>query len=135
MVVSFTLFVIAKMPCFSDPPLVIELDPPIVTALDVSPYNMISIVCNVTQPGALILTKEITWKGTSPSGRTQHLNHTGADMNITNVGLEDSSSISMLSVYTTSAGTWRFTCIASLDVPSDPLISLSETATATVKGN
>ena len=115
--------------------MVIELDPPIVTALDVSPYNMISIVCNVTQPAALILTKEITWKGTSPSWGTQDLNHTGTDMNITNIGLEDSSSISILSVYTTSAGTWRFTCIASLDVPSDPLISLSETATATVKGN
>lgn len=126
---------IAQIPCFSDPPLVIELQPPIITALDVYPYNIISIVCNVTQPAAVTLTKEIMWKQTSPSRGIQTLNHTGVNVNITNAGLEDSLSTSMLSVYTSSSGTWRFTCIASLDVPSDPLISLSETATATVKGN
>ena len=120
---------------FLEPPMIIEMDPPFVTVLDVSPYNKILIACNVTQPESITLTKRITWKETSPSGRVQILNDTGDNTNITYNGLDDSSSISMLSLHTTSVGSWRFTCTASLDVPGDPLIVQSETAIVTVKGN
>ena len=111
------------------------MDPPFITLLDVSPYNIILLVCNVTQPEAVTLTKKIVWKEVSPSGGVQILlNDTKSHTNITYDNLEDSSSISTLSMHTASAGTWRFTCNASLDVPGDPLIVQSETAIITVKG-
>ena len=110
------------------------MDPPILTVLDVSPYNFVLIHCNITQPETLTLTKSVMWKRTSPSGRVQTLNSTGTHTNITSYDLEDTSSLSVLSVYIASAGTWRFTCIASVDVPNDPLILHSETATVTAKG-
>ena len=120
---------------FLDPPLDIEMDPPFITALNVSPFNIIFLTCNITQPEAVTLTKQVTWIETSPSGRVRTLNDTGSITNITYAGLEDASSVSTLSMYTTSAGTWRFKCIASLDVPGDPLIVQSETAIITVNGN
>lgn len=120
---------------FLDPPLDIEMDPPFIAALDVSPFNIIFLTCNVTQPEAVTLTKQIAWIETSPSGRLRTLNDTGSITNITYAGLEDAFSVSTLSMYTTSAGTWRFKCIASLDVPGDPLIIQSETAIITVNGN
>jgi hypothetical protein len=110
------------------------MDPPFTILLDVSPYNIILLVCNVTQPEAVILTKKIVWKEVSPSGRVQVLNDTKPHTNITYNGIELSSSISILSMHAASAGTWRFICISSLDVPGDPLIVQSETAIITVKG-
>lgn len=110
------------------------MDPPFTTLLDISPYNIILLACNVTQPKAVTLTKKIIWKEVSPSGGVQILNGTKSHINITYDSLEDSSSISTLSTHAASAGTWRFTCNASLDVPGDPLIVQSETAIITVKG-
>ena len=110
------------------------MDPPFTTLLDISPYNIILLACNVTQPEAVTLTKKIIWKEVSPSGGVQILNDTKSHTNIAYDSLEDSSSISTLSTHTASAGTWRFTCNASLDVPGDPLIVQSETAIITVKG-
>ena len=117
-----------------DPSLIIQIDPPFTTLLNVSPYNIILLACNVSQPEAVTVTKKIVWKEVSPSGRVQILNDTKSHTNITYNSLEDSLSISTLSTHTTSAGTWRFTCNASLDVPGDPLIVHSETAIITVKG-
>lgn len=131
---ALILYVTAQTSPSLDPPLVIEIDPPFTTVLDASPYNLILLACNVTQPEAVTLTKNIVWKEISPSGRVQTLNDTISYTNITYDGLEVSSSISTLSKHTASAGTWRFTCTASLDVPGDPLIVQSETAIITVKG-
>ena len=111
------------------------MDPSILTVLDISPYNIVLIHCNITQPETVTLTKSVMWKRTSPSGRVQTLNNTGTNTNITHYDLEDTSSLSVLSVYIESAGTWRFTCIASVDVSDDPLVLHSETATVTAKGN
>ena len=110
------------------------MEPLVQTILDVSSFNTILIVCNVTVPQAVIVTNIITWRQASPSGTVQSLNHTGTDTNITYAGVGNSVSTSVLSLHSASAGTWRFTCSASLDLPNDPLIAHSETAEVIVKG-
>lgn len=56
------------------------------------------------------------------------------DTSITIIGLDSSTSTSVLSLPATLAGRWRFTCNASIQVPGDPLISYLQTAEVTVKG-
>ena len=116
------------------PTLAININPTTLTVLDVSPYNVISINCNVTQPPVVTISKTITWRQTSPSGVVQALSHDGTSTNITNSGLENSASTSQLSVYATAAGRWRYMCNASLSIPGDPVISYSQTAEVRVKG-
>ena len=114
--------------------MVINLNPTTLSVLDVSPYNLISINCNVTQPPTVTIPKTITWRQTSPSEVVQSLNHDGTNTNITSTSLENSVSTSQLSVYATAAGRWRYTCSGSLRVPGDPVIPYSQTAEVTVKG-
>ena len=114
--------------------MVINLNPTTLTVLDVSPYNIISINCNVTQPSIVTILKTITWSQTSPFEVVQSLSHDGTNTNITSNGLENSASTSQLSVYATAAGRWRYTCSGSLRVPGDPVISYSQTAEVIVKG-
>ncbi len=111
-----------------------EVTPTTLTVLDVPPYDVISITCNVTQPQVVNLSKRISWEQTSPSGAVQILNHNGVDTNITYVGLDQSASTGILSLYATLAGRWRYSCNASIQVPGDPVISYSQTAAVMVKG-
>ena len=119
---------------FLGPTLTIEVTPQLLTVLDVSPHNLIVIDCNVTQPLAVTTPKSISWRQTSPSGVVQSLIHDGVRTNITTTGLEDWTSSSQLSVYAAAAGSWRYTCSASLSVPGDPVISYSQAAEVAVKG-
>ena len=112
-----------------------DINPTTITVLDVSPFDVILLVCNVTQPSQVVnITTRILWTQTSSSGMVQMLNHNGVDTNITNASLSNSMSTSTLSLYATMAGRWRFTCNASMQVPGDPVISFSQTSEVTVKG-
>lgn len=117
-----------------DPALVIVLNATRIVVLDVSPYNLISLACNVTQPQPVNIVKSISWKRTSPSGTVQTLSHDGIATNVTNTGLVDPSSTSELSLYATSDERWRYTCSASIQVPGDPIISYEQTVEVIVKG-
>lgn len=119
---------------FLDPTLTVEVSPSTLTLLDVTPYNLILIDCNVTQPLAVITSKIIAWRQISPSGMVQTLNHNGVGTNITMTGSDNSATTSRLYVYATDAGHWRYTCSASLHVPGDPVISYSQTAVVIIKG-
>ena len=112
----------------------VEVSPSTSTLLDVTPYNLILIDCNVTQPLAVTTSKTIAWRQTSPDGVVQALNHDGISTNITMTGLDNSASTSRLSMYATAVGHWRYTCSANLLVPGDPVISYSQTAVVIVKG-
>ena len=119
---------------YIDPALVVQIDPTTLTVLDVPPYNLISIVCNVTQPQLVNISKQISWEQTSYSETVEILNHNGIDTNITSVGVGSSSSASILSLYATLEGRWQYTCNASIQVPGDPTISSSQAAEVLVKG-
>ena len=119
---------------FLDPTLTVEVSPSTSTLLDVTPYNLIMIDCDVTQPLAVTTSKTITWREISPSGMVQTLNHDGIGTNITMTGPDNSATTSRLSVYATAAGRWRYTCSANLHIPGDPLMSYSQTAVVIVKG-
>ena len=119
---------------FLDPTLTVEVSPSTSTLLDITPYNLILINCNVTQPLAVTTSKTIAWKQISPSGIVQTLNHNGVGTNITITGLNNSATTSQLSVYATASGRWRYTCSANLHVPGDPVISYSQTAVVIIKG-
>ena len=125
---------IVQLLCILGPTLVIEVNPTTLTVLDVSPYNTILIGCNVTQPLTVTTSKTINWMQTSPSEVVETLNHNGVSLNITTTGIEDSESTSRLSLYAPTAGTWRYTCSASIQTPGDPVITYSQTAQVTIKG-
>ena len=113
------------------PTIGVDVTPTSATLLDVFPYNVFTITCNVTQPEAVTVEKTIMWSWILPSGMMQNID---LNSNITNVRLENSTSTSELSVSTSSAGQWQFICTSNLKVPGDPVISSSATAEATVKG-
>lgn len=119
---------------FLDPTLTVAVTPSTSTLLDVTPYNLILIECNVTQPLTITTSKTISWSQISPAGVVQTLNHNGDSTNITMTGIDNSASTSQLSVYATAAGRWRYTCSANLQVPGDPVISYSQTAEVIIKG-
>ncbi len=114
--------------------MIVNINPTTSTVLDVSPYNLISINCNVTQSPTVTIPKTISWRQISPSEVAQPLSHDQTNTNITSNGLENSVSTSQLSVYAMTAGRWRYTCSGSLRVPGDPVISYSQTAEVIVKG-
>lgn len=118
----------------TDPALIVEVNPITQTVLNVAPYDTISILCNMTQPQEVAISKRVSWVQTSPSGVMQTLTHTGASIRITSRDLERPSSSSMFSLQATTAGRWSYTCNCSIQVPGDPIISYSQTAEVIVKG-
>lgn len=119
---------------FLDPNLTVEVTPSTLTLLDVTPYNLILIDCNVTQPLAVTTSKTVAWRQISPSGMVLTLNQDGVGTNITMTRLDNSATTSQLSMYANTAGRWRYTCSANFLVPGDPVISYSQTAIVIVKG-
>lgn len=104
------------------------------TVLNVAPYDVVSILCNVTQPQEVTVTKTVSWLQTSPSGVTQTLTHNGVTT-ISNRDLNGPSSSSVLSLQASTAGRWSYTCMSSLQIPGDPVITYSQTAEVIVKGS
>ena len=109
------------------------MTPTTISSLDVSPYNTIAISCSVTQPDSIIVSKMIEWRKMS-GVTTRTLTADGSSINITTGNLNQSTSASNLSVTENGAGTIMFTCLATLQVPGDPLVSYFETVTANIKG-
>jgi len=107
--------------------------PATISILDVSPYNTLVINCSVAQPDSVIVSKMIEWRKTS-GVTTQTLTADGSTINITTGNLNQSSTTSSLSVTAHSTGDTMYTCLATLQVPGDPLVSYSETAAVTIKG-
>lgn len=118
-----------------DPALVLEVNPITQTVLDVASYNVVSVVCNVTQPQEVNISKRISWDQTSPSGTMLTLNHDGININITDIDLDNSASASVLSLYATLAGRWSYACDSSIQIQGNPIISYSQSAEVIVKGN
>lgn len=112
----------------------VEVTPVTQTVLDVSPYNVILIVCNATQPQVVNVSKRISWEQISPSGTMLILDHNGINTNVSEVGLDYSTSTSTLSLYAISTGTWSYKCISSIQIPGDPVIAYSQIAEVVVKG-
>lgn len=115
------------------PVLDVSVTPATISILDVSPYNTLVVNCSVTQPDSVIVSKMIEWRKTS-GVTTQTLTADGSTINITTGNLNQSSSTSSLSVTANGAGNIMYTCLATLQVPGDPLVSYSETAAVTIKG-
>ena len=111
-----------------------ELSPSRLAILDLSPYNHVSLSCDVSQPQEVRKVKNVAWKATSPSGTVQTLSHNGATTNISSTGIVNASSFSELSLYATVAGRWRYTCSASIEVPGDPIIPFEKSSEVIVKG-
>ena len=112
----------------------VKVNPTTLTVLDVPPYDVISVMCNITRPHAVNISNRISWYQVSPSEAVQILNHSGTNTNITYSGLDSSVSSSVLSLHASLAGRWRYICNTSIEVPGDPIISYSQTAVVTVKG-
>ena len=104
------------------------------TVLDVTPYNVIVIMCNVTQPIVVNISKRILWEQVSPSGLTLALRHDGTITNITNIGVDRSTSSSVLTLLASSAGRWIYRCNSSIEIPGDPIIAYSQVAEVVEKG-
>lgn len=117
-----------------DPVLTVELYPTTLTVLDTSSYDTVILTCYVTQPQAVSVPKRIWWEQTSSSGTVQILSQNGINTNITTTGLESPASSSMLYLYASLPGRWRYTCKSSIQIPRDPVISYSQTTEVTVKG-
>ena len=112
----------------------VEVSPITQTVLNVAPYDIISILCNVTQPGEVTISKQVLWLQTSPSGLMQTLTSDGASTTIINRDLDRPSSSSLLSLLASTAGRWGYTCASSIRIPGDPVVSYSQTAEVIVKG-
>lgn len=133
-VASFTTLLFIYFYLVPDPTLVVLIDPVTLTVLDTPPYNLISVMCSVTQPPDVTVSKRISWQQTSPSGAVQALSHDGLNTNITDISLESAASTSTLSLYPTMAGLWKYTCRASIQIPGDSAISYAQNVSVNVKG-
>ena len=105
----------------------VKVNPTTLTVLDVPPYDVITVTCDITRPQAVNISNRISWYQVSPSEAVQMLN----SETDTYFGSESSS---VLSLHASLAGRWRYICNASIEVPGDPIISYSQAAVVTVKG-
>ena len=115
------------------PILEVVVAPTSVTVLDVAPYNTFTFTCTTTQPSSVTLSKTIEWRETR-NGVTEAIVGNGNSINITTAGLGSSATTTILSVRTDTASESIVSCVASLQVPEDPLISQSTSVQVTVRG-
>ena len=99
--------------------LIVQVQPSVLTVLDVAPYNVFSIVCTATVPSNVTSTKQFVWR----TGDTNLM--TDAGTAITSLYLNNATSTSVLTTNATISGTIPYTC----DVTA---ISSQSSATATV---
>ena len=117
-----------------DPSLMVLVNPITQRALDVTPYNKFSILCNASSPQEIFTSKAVIWTQESPDGVSQTVFHNGLSTNITYYNLSNASSASTLSTYGLSMGIWSYMCRFSLQIPGDPPVRYSESAEVVVKG-
>ena len=121
------------MPDSTAPILEVVVAPTSVIVLDIAPYNTFILTCTATQPSSVTLNKTIEWRE-SRNGVTQAIIEDGNSVNITTTGLHDPTTTSLLSVNADTAAESILSCVASLQVPEDQLISQSSNAPVTVIG-
>ena len=103
-----------------------QVQPSVVTVLDVMPYNTFSIVCTATLPVNVTAMKQFAWYlGSSGSG-TNLTSSTGTT--ITNLHLNNATSTSVLTTNASTPGSFFYTCVASV-------LSSQSSATATITVN
>ena len=126
---AFSVIVVLCFP-LTGPVLSVEVTPGAITVLDVSPYNLFSLLCTATQPSSITVSKTITWSETY-SGFT--LSDNGDTVNITTTDLGNTTT-SILSVRANESGALLFACNAKLEVSGDPVVMQSQAAGVTVRG-
>ena len=107
--------------------------PTSVIVLDIAPYNTFILTCTANQPSFVTLNKTIEWRE-SRNGVTQAIVDDGNSANITTTGLHNPTTTSLLSVKVNTAAESILSCVASLQVPEDELISQSSNAPVNVIG-
>ena len=82
---------------------------------NVAPYNTFSLTCTATVPQGVVSPKTFTWRrriGASTSGLTAITGNSSILINSTN--LDQPTSTSVLTVRETTAGDYRYRCMADL---------------------
>ena len=115
------------------PTLEVTVTPTSVTVLDVAPYNTFIFACTATQPSSVTFGKAIEWRETV-NEVTETIVGNGNSINITTTSLNSSTTTTILSVTTATVAENVISCVASLQVPEDPLISQSTSVQVTVRG-
>lgn len=106
------------------------MQPPVVTALDVLPYNTFTLRCVARAPTNVLLQKSFVWRNGSSI-----ITDDGNNVLITNRNAAMSVSTSELTVNEPSVGSYTFYCTVSMSVPGGLDISTFTTGTANVDGN
>ena len=117
------------------PFLSMEVTPQSSVVLDVTPHNSATFTCLAAQPSSVIVEKQLGWTRTI-AGITEELVNNGASVKISSSDVGSPVSKSTLSVIlgAGSIGIASYTCISTLNIPGDLLLTESATATLTVKG-
>jgi len=118
-----------------DPVLTVMISPLTQTILDVAPLNRLSLLCNASSSSLEIVTmKTVAWTFEPRNGPSQPLFHNGLSTNITDYSLGSTSSASVFSSYSVSAGVLNYVCKFSFQVPGDPPVQSTQSAEVVVKG-
>ena len=86
----------------------VQVQPSMITVLDVPPYNTFSIACTATFPANTTTNKQFVWR--QGSSGTSSVLTTGPGVNVTNLDLTSQTSTSILSVSATLSGSFYYTC-------------------------
>ena len=89
-----------------------QVQPLVVTVLDVMPYNTFSIVCTATLPVNITAMKQFAWYLGSSESVTNLTSSTGTI--ITNLHLNNATSTSVLTTNASTPGLFLYTCVASV---------------------
>ncbi len=115
------------------PTLTLSIQPPEAIALDVAPYNSLTLACVGTAPDGIAVTKAFEWRENSGDGQ-KLLVHNGESIEISNSQLQMPLSFSELTVTGNSIGAYTYICIGSMQVYGGLNVAASATATATIQG-
>ena len=106
--------------------LIVQVQPSMVSVLDVAPYNTFSIVCTASVPTNVTAIKRFEWRSGSSGSGTNLMS--GAGTTITNLNVNNATSTSVLTTNANTSGSFLYTCDVSV-------LTSQSSATATIAVN
>ena len=109
---------------YAEVPLSVQLQPPVVTVLDVAPYNAFSLICTLTVLANATCTKSFEWRKATADDEIA-LSANGDTINITNIDIDCATGTSVLVSSENIFETLVYSCLATV-------LDATESATSTV---
>lgn len=106
----------------------VQVQPSMITVLDVPPYNTFAIACTATFPASINTNKQFTWRQGSSGSSSVVMTDSG--YNITSLDLNNQTSTSILMVDAMQSGSFYYTCEVTVQSTQT-----SATSFVTVNGN